>query len=176
MRPHKLFAILFLISLLFISSCTSQNKTATSPKLTTTITPARDVTGRWTGSASFQENVEGAECLFQGTFVLNLQQQGNSVQGNFVFTETAFHETKVPTTSLIPQIGCSGPVDKTTRGSVQGTVSSSAIDLSIGAEKVFAGSFTTDLMKLTLTACLVQNDQECTVDDTLGTLTLMRSR
>lgn len=134
------------------------------------------MTGSWTGPASFQENVEGSKCFFQGTFVLTLQQQGNAVQGNVVFTETAFQETKIPTASLIPPIGCSGPVDKTTRGSVRGTVSSSAIDLSIGSKKVFAGSFTTDLMKLRLVTCLVQQDQECAVGDAKGTITLMRSK
>lgn len=176
MSSQKLVTLLFFVSLLFISSCTSQNKMTSQPELATTITPARDVTGSWTGSTSFQENVEGAECFFQGTFILSLQQQGNSVSGQFVFTETAFQETKIPTTSPIPPIGCSGPVDKTTRGSVQGTVSSSAIDLSIGAEKIFTGSFTTDLMKLKLATCLVQRDQKCTVDDTKGTVTLMLSK
>lgn len=164
----KLHFLSFFLLTLVLTACTSK-------ELTTTLTPARDLTGTWSGTAKFQENVPGAECLFEGTFALTLQQQQNNVRGNFVFTETAFEQTNLPTDSPIPPIGCSGPVDGTTRDQVTGTISSSALTLQRQQTKQFSGSFTTDQLALTIHECLVQFGDECTVEDNKWNIILTRN-
>ncbi|NYZ78471.1 hypothetical protein H0N96_03655 [Candidatus Micrarchaeota archaeon] len=145
-------------------SPSEQGSASPSEQPSNHLSPARDLTGRWTGSASFQENVEGAECLFGGDFILTLQQDGNSVYGDFEFTETSLKQTRVQTESSIPSIGCYHPVEGVTSGQFSGSVSSSAVELNVGGRRQFSGSFTTDLMSLKLETCLVQ-DAPCTVAD-----------
>lgn len=159
MKP-SLLCVILLVGAVLISGCAGQ----AGQELGGGLTPAGDLTGKWSGTASFQENVEGAECLFGGTFVLTLNQQGNSVSGGFVFTQTSLEQTRVSTGSLIPPIGCAGPAGGITRGAVSGTVSGSAIELSSGRGKLFSGSFTSDLMELRLDRCLVQ-EEGCTLAD-----------
>lgn len=123
-----------------------------------TITPARDLSGQWSGTAQFQEDVEGAECYFAGNFELTLQQQNDQIQGYFIFTETSFRQVKKPSNSPIPPIGCSGPVDDITQNRLIGTVSSSSLNF-----EEFSGSFTTDLLTLTPKTCIVQFGEECEI-------------
>lgn len=137
------------------------------------LSPARDLTGDWSGTASFREDVEGAQCLFTGVFYLRLQQEGNDVGGDFSFTETSVRQTRLPTDSGVPAVGCSHPDSGVTSGQVYGSVSSSAIYLGVGGRPQFSGSFTTDLMSLRLEKCLVQD--ACTVaNPAQWTITLTR--
>jgi len=129
-----------------------------------TISPARDLSGAWKGTASFQENVEGAQCTTTGTFTLNLQQEGNDVNGDFVLSHISINQKRLPGNYEVPPIGCSGPVNNELGGQVDGTVSSSSITLNSGGYRQFSGSFTTDIMSLKLEKCLV-NDEPCTVDN-----------
>ena len=164
-----LFFVLLILIVVFLTVITPfepQQNTEQSPseQPSNQLNPARDLTGRWVSSTSFQENVEGAECLFSGVFILTLQQNGNSVYGDFEFTETSLKQTRVQTESSIPSVGCYHPVAGVTSGQFSGSVSSSAVELNVGGRRQFSGSFTTDLMSLKLVKCLVQ-DAPCTVAD-----------
>lgn len=131
--------------------------------LNTTITPAKDLSGTWSGPASFQETVDGARCTITGTFTLNLQQNGNDVSGDFDLSRISIHQQTLPSSSSVPGF-CAGPVNNELPGSVTGTVSSSSISLDQSGQPQFSGSFTTDIMSLTLKKCLV-NDEPCTVSN-----------
>ena len=144
-----------------------------SQEYSSELSSARDITGRWSGSASFQENVPGADCLFKGTFELDLQQQENNVEGQFRFTETGFEQKRQQSSNPIPPIGCSSPIDKVTTGQVEGTISSSGLTLNENGEKLFSGSFTSDILSLSLTNCLVQ-DEECSLAANTWTIQLIR--
>ena len=168
MRNIFTYLLLTLAFAVLLSGCCgylfypSPNENSTN--LNTTISPARDLTGTWVGPASFQENVEGAQCTITGTFTMTLQQDGNNVNGDFVLSAISIHQKSLPSDSPVPPIGCSGPVDKELPGHVGGTVSSSAITLNMGGQRQFSGSFTSDIMSLKLERCLV-NDEPCTLDN-----------
>jgi len=159
----KIFGILLLtavFAILFHGCC----GVVPDNELNTTISPAKDLTGTWKGTASFQENVEGAQCNITGNFRLVLQQNGNNLQGDFVFSHISINSKKLPGNYVVPPIGCSGPVGNTLSGQVDGTVSSSSLKLNMGGSKQFSGSFTGDIMSLKLERCLV-NDEPCTLSN-----------
>mgnify|MGYP001594641285 CR=1 FL=1 len=61
--------------------------TTPKEKLTSTITPARDLTGKWEGSLTFTNNCPNPACRYKGRLVppsiaMDLQQIGNNVVGN----------------------------------------------------------------------------------------------
>ncbi len=134
--PIIILAVL-LLTMTEFSGCTNQNNDGTN------LTPARDVTGNWTGSPVFTDRAY--ECAYEGTMKLRLEQQDSNVTGYFDLT--------VVSTDGSPacvQIG------STFRYLVEGTISSSRIDLLVAGTDALVGSFTTDLMTLRWEQC-----QEC---------------
>lgn len=127
-----------------------------------TISPAGDLTGTWRGTASFREDVEGAQCTTTGSFTLNLQQDGNDLAGDYVFSGISISQKRIAGNYDVPPVGCAGPADNELSGQVSGTASSSSLTLDSGGLRQFSGSFTSDIMSLSLTRCLV-NDEPCTV-------------
>jgi len=63
-----------------------ESLTQEEPELTSTITPARDLSGKWIGLFESQENTPDVDCLYTSTFELQLQQKGNNLQGSMIFT------------------------------------------------------------------------------------------
>jgi len=135
----KLFlAIIFLIIAFFILSLIIPPPS--TPKIDSTISTARDISGQWAGIVSFTERVP--QCSYSGNFRLNLQQNGNNAQGGF---DVTVNEVKSGTGCL--RVG-------TNLGFlVGGTVSSSAINLKIANTDNLDGSFTTDQMTLRWGQC-----------------------
>ena len=114
-------------------------------KLNTTISPARDLTGSWSGLVVFQDNAANPNCKYEGKFDLTLQQSENTVQGAYLITVTK--SEKLLKTSL-PCLQ-TGPLQQTT---VTGTLSAGLIKLIDGFNN-FNGSFTTDQIFLEFLSC-----------------------
>lgn len=143
------------------------------PELTSTITPARDLSGDWVGIFSSQENTPDVDCLYTGTFELQLQQSGNNLEGRMVFTNI---DVEQDYKSSIP-IPCGVPIGRSSSDPITGTVSSSAFSISRGGKKVMSGSFTTDNMMLVVDRCVMQPYSKCTVaNGGKATVTLSRKR
>ena len=146
-KPIFLLALFFII---IVSGCVGQGggqqQDNEKKELTSTITPARDLTGRWSGSAIYQDNALNPNCKYEGSFVFNFQQNGNNIQGNYALTITK------PTQLLDTGLPCSpkGTYPLTT---LAGTVSSSRIDFTDPSGNIFSGTFTTDLMTLNFESC-----------------------
>ncbi len=114
-------------------------------ELTTTISPARDLTGRWEGNIKWRDNVGNPACSYKGTIVLNFQQTGNNLAGTWQATITDFTQyLSVP---------CN-PTGPTPVNNLQGTVSSSTFEFTTGLPEItFDGSFTSDLMRANFESC-----------------------
>ena len=54
------------------------------PLQTTQLSSARNVSGIWEGKASFTDRA--LDCSYQGDMTLNLNHNGNNVNGNFILT------------------------------------------------------------------------------------------
>lgn len=116
-----------------------------------TITPARDISGIWTGTTSFESNEARPSCIYKGTIILDLKQMGNVLTGTYEINSPSGVTT---TAGKSRGIECrSGRLG----AFVQGKVSSSRIDFT-GITIVFSGSFTTDLMTLNFESC---PNQQC---------------
>ena len=127
---------------------------------TSTITPARDLTGQWNGIVSFTER--SPKCSYQGDMILNLRQQGDNINGNFNIVVTKAEGNDC--VRIGSQFGYL----------VSGTVSSSAISLLVADTDVLLGSFTTDIMTLRWESC-----QDCSSGPAikiLGPVSLLRQR
>jgi len=154
------------------------------PKLNSTISPARDLTGKWAGTASFVEDniftgVSSGEvlCTWTGTFSLNLYQKGNEIIGYYnkgsasLWSEYTFKikDTKqsiLSQTGTVPPAGCVMPMNGLLNSGIDsGVVSSSSIKLNTGGKLVFSGSFTSDIMSLELVNCLLPSGDSCTIKD-----------
>jgi len=143
------------------------------PELTSTITPARDLSGEWVGLFESQENTPDVDCLYTSTFELRLQQNGNSLEGRMIFTDI---DVEQDYKSSIP-IPCGVPIDRSSSDPITGTVSSSALNIFRGGTKVMSGSFTTDNMMLVVDRCVMQPYGKCTVaNDGQATVILSRRR
>ena len=117
---------------------TPASNPGTEQTTASTLSPARDVTGTWTGPASLKDT-GGPECSYQGPTVLNLTQYEGDVEG--VLSIDPLSVANQPT---------SQPCDMPSfiQGPVYGTVSSSSISLRDDYGDTFTGSFTTDTMTL----------------------------
>jgi len=138
--------ILFLIvPILILSGCTGQYDTSTSKdkKLTTTITPARDLTGTWEGIARWSDTYS-PECRYEMEYKLTLTQKENTLDGTFGPSEAATTSGKViegsEETCLTPfQAAIIDPF-------IHGTVSGA--EFTIDAQSAtLTGTFTTDLIQ-----------------------------
>ena len=149
------------------------------PTLDSVITPAGNLEGTWSGSTSFEENLNRCiggnvgcvtTCGFTGIFTLNLQQQGNSLQGDYAFKITGHQSDSRYSTaegSFEFAEPCAMPSGTDTlTGGVSGTVSSSSIKLNVGSSPTFSGSFTSNLLSLAITNCFAQGPSPtCTITD-----------
>ncbi len=146
-------------------------------KITSTITPARDLTGKWSGSFKTREDTTDVECLYTGTMLLTLQQRGNALTGTFRLDDIDVQTKNKETDSTIPPIPCGVPVYPTyIEAPVTGQVSSSAIEIYGGGLTQWSGSFTTDLMTLYFKQCVV-GPGGCILADKQGSSAkLMRER
>jgi len=166
------------------------------PTIVPTLSPARDLTGRWVGTATFTEDniyagVASGEvlCSWTGTFTFDLIQEGNTIVGYynkgvaknwsyFTFKVTGFEKKIISQNGTVPPAGCyvpsGGIVDF---GIDSGIVSSTAIYLDANGKQAFSGAFTTDQMSLSLTNCLLQAGDSCTVvDKAKWKITLVRQQ
>ena len=193
------FVVLVAILALFLAGCLEQESQSSptptgiptgsitvtpTPTLDATISPARDVTGKWVGSAAFTEdNIYAGDasgevlCSWSGTFTLDLVQRGNDVVGyfnkgtaalwsSFDFKITGHTQTILSQTGTVPPAGCWVPQGSAWNAGIdEGTISSSSIKLSTGGIPTFSGSFTSDHMSLSLVNCLLKAGDSCTVVD-----------
>ncbi|HII38399.1 TPA: hypothetical protein HA318_00140 [Candidatus Micrarchaeota archaeon] len=166
------------------------------PTLDATINPARDLTGKWTGTASFEEDniftrAAAGEvlCSWAGTFTLNLVQNGNDITGylnkgssatwsDYSLQVTSHSQTVLSAPGEVPPAGCpviqGGIMDG---GLDSGTISSTAILLNAHGRQVFSGSFTTDQLTLSINQCLFHSSNTCTPKNpTKHKITLTRQR
>lgn len=153
----KLLVFLSLFAILLIAGCTGkgdstgpaegeQQGAAQKGQLASTISPARDLTGTWAGSAIYQDNAVNPNCKYEGGFVFNFQQQGNNIQGTYSLTITKSNQL------LDTGLPCSPP-GQYPAAAIIGTVSSSRIDFTDTSNDIFSGTFTTDLMTLNFESC-----------------------
>lgn len=103
-----------------------------------TLSPARDVTGTWSGSLTMQDTGPPG-CSYGGTATLTLVMNGNDVTGSLT-------ESVQVTNQPDPNTPCD--TTGTPTFSVNGTVSSSSITMTDSEGDTLTGSFTTDLMTL----------------------------
>ncbi len=76
------------------------------PRITSTITPARDITGNWAGSLTFTNNCPNPSCRYIGrlnpsSVTMNLAQNGNIVAGAVTINFANFEIEE-----LIPGLEC----------------------------------------------------------------------
>ena len=131
-------------------------KPVQQPKLTTKISPAADLTGIWSGTALFKDNVGNPQCSYEGNFNLNIRQNGNNIQGTYQMTITKANKLLNSGFSCVSL----GQFPATV---ITGTLSSSRIEFTDNFA-TFTGSFTSDLMNLDFESC---PNQEC-ADGTAG--------
>jgi len=151
MRSSLLIILLFLS--LIIVSCTVETKKVAEtnkpeldkPELDKEISSARDLTGKWAGLSTYQNNVANPNCIYEGIFDFNFQQNNNELRGSYVLTITK--STKKLQTSL----PCS-PEGKYVPTNIEGTISSSSIKFSDGFAD-YSGTFTNNLMNLDFESC-----------------------
>lgn len=125
--------------------------------MTTTITPARDLSGHYSGSFSMKDTTSDG-CSFSGTWQATFSQDGNDLTGTFVLVSASSPD--YPTNDFCTLI----PNDDFP---FQGTVSSSSFSIS-GSDFSSKGSFTTDLIRGTFNEC---SDESCAA----GSFTGMRT-
>ncbi len=128
-------------------------------QLTTTITPARDLTGQWSGSFTFTNNCPNPACRYTGRLVppslaLNLVQNGNQVGGALTVDFNQF-ETEELVGMPCPTFREAGGVQQTQI--FGGTVSSSRFTFQDVGGNTWNLMLTTDLLKGTVS----NNDPGC---------------
>ncbi|MBW3014746.1 hypothetical protein KY335_05930, partial [Candidatus Woesearchaeota archaeon] len=126
------------------------------PRQTTTITPARDLTGTWEGSVEFTNNCPNPACRYIGrmvppSLIMNLQQTGNTVAGNVIIDFANFEIEE-----LVPGMNC-GTFQQMVDNRVRipsviagGTVSSSKFTFTDVGGNFWELMFTTDLLQGTI--------------------------
>lgn len=136
-----------------VSTPSAENTQQTSPgkqeELTTQLSPARDLAGRWQGTARWTNNVANPGCAYEGVLLIVFRQEGNRLAGEYTTTITK-------STQLLKSVPCS---PEGTQGTypLTGLVSSSAVQFDV-TNIHYTGTFTSDLLQGTLESCL---NQEC---------------
>lgn len=129
-----------------------------APQMTSTITPARDLTGTWVGSIEFTNNCANPTCRYVGKMTphsieLNLVQNGNNVNGNIVMYFANFEIQQ-----LLQNMPCGTFQDMVNRGVVgrgviaNGVVSSSRFTFDDPGDNHWELSMTTDLLQGRITS------------------------
>ncbi|MCK4670225.1 MAG: hypothetical protein KAT43_03400 [Nanoarchaeota archaeon] len=128
---------------------------APQPRMTSTIAPARDLTGTWKGSITFTNNCANPACRYIGkvnppSIIMNLQQNGNNVAGNVILDFANFEIEE-----LVEGMGCDTFAQMVDQGAripspVAGTVSSSKFTFTDVGGNFWELMLTTDLMQGTI--------------------------
>lgn len=95
------------------------------------LSPARGISGEWSGSYDIDENMKVPAWGLEGGAILDIKQNGNDITGSYT-------------------------MENYRSRSITGTISSSRIDFTDGFVR-FSGSFTTDLMTLNVESCSMGN-------------------
>jgi hypothetical protein len=112
------------------------------PQSTSTISPARDLTGTWRGGIAATGYYQGKmTCKWSGSMTMNLVQTGSTLGGNVVLT---FQSSQ----AILAGADCSVGTENY---GITGSVSASSVRLQFtggqgGWYGAATGSFTTDLM------------------------------
>ena len=149
---NNLITVIFIITLVFYVGYNymgSPSSSSSGDKLSTALTPARDLTGVWEGSTKWQNNVGNPACSYEGTIRFNLKQSGNQLTGTWQTTITKANQ-------LLKSVPCSG-VGENPLAELSGTVSGALSDFSSSVID-FSASFTGQLFKGTFESC---PDQAC---------------
>ncbi len=145
----KAFIMLVVLSIItLIASCAIQ-PAAENKALDKVISPARDLTGVWEGTATWKNNVRNPACSYEATINFNFAQKNNQLDGTWYTTITKVNQ-------LLQSVPC-GSTGRNPEATLQGTVSSSTAKFSSGPID-FSATFTTDLMEGTFESC---PDQIC---------------
>ena len=83
---ERYFLLLSFMAVLFIASCAApvgdqpggDNDQPDKPKITSTISPARDITGQWEGRVTFTDRI--FSCVYKGDMILNIGQNGKKLK------------------------------------------------------------------------------------------------
>ncbi len=108
---------------------------------TTTISAARPLAGTWTGTVTFTDRPTQT-CLYQGPLTLHLTQNGDQLDGSFTATVTSTNNNPA-----CVRVGSTFTYD------LQGTVSSSAVHLTVADTDALTGAYTTNILTLRWQRC-----------------------
>lgn len=128
--------------------------------LTSTISPARDLTGNWQGSMTFTNNCPNPACRYKGRMVppsitMNLQQNGNVVIGAATMDTRNFTVEE-----LVPGMQCAtflAALGVATSNINNGVISSSRFTFTDDGGNFWSLNLTTDLLQGTIS----NNDPGC---------------
>lgn len=148
-------ALLLVGSLAFLFSCAAED----------VLSPARDLTGRWTGAAPngaiYRDNVANPNCMYEANLVLDLVQTGGALSGTLQLTVR-----NVDGPLANPGLACV-PVGTTSTQALTGEVGSTRSNFTLSdGITVFSGTYTSDIFS----GDFVVND----VNGVIGTFTVVR--
>ena len=142
-----IISAIILAAIIFIAGCTSANQGTsgeTKKDLTSSITPARDLSGVWEGSGTWHDNVANPACSYEGVIRFNFVQTGNQLAGTFQTTITKADQ-------LLQSVPCS-TTGQNQPVQLAGAVSSTRAQFTAWVID-FDATFTTDLMDGTFESC-----------------------
>lgn len=148
-------ALLLAGSLALFASCQLENG----------LSPARDLTGRWTGAAPngaiYEDNVANPNCRYEADLVLDLMQSAAALSGTLQLT---VRSTEGPHAN--PNLPCV-PVGATSTQGLTGEVGSTRSNFTLSdGVTVFSGTYTSDIFS----GEFVVND----VNGVIGTFRVVR--
>ena len=124
------------------------NNVGNTKKLTTTISPARNLSGKWLGvapqGATYRDYVANYACSYEADFTLNIKQKNQSIDGSAIFRVRK-------STQRLQRVPCL-PTNYSFELPVDGTVSGTNITFSnvgipnLYSPTTFVGTFTSDIM------------------------------
>ena len=138
-------AVFYVYYVYYIPSRDSGDK----QELYSQLSPARDLTGIWEGSAQWQNNVKNPACSYEGIIRFDLEVDEGQLTGNWQTTITKSNQ-------LLETVPCSLPGENPP-AQLSGGISSSEVKFSSGTID-FEAMFTLDLFKGTFESC---PDQIC---------------